>query len=95
MRDDKIWDLYTEGSQRMKKEFDIFHLVKTVRNIDIFVKSTLMDEKTRFAVKNSGYNVIHLDSDDTPSENESYFSEGNNFKKQEKHLSVDNLNIAL
>ena len=61
----------------MNKEFDVLHLIKSVRNLKIFMKNTLMYEKTKFYVKNSGMNVIDMDSPG-PSENESqnsYLSE--------------------
>ena len=38
-RDNKLWRLYDDGQKRMEKEFDVVKIIKTIRNIKIFLKN--------------------------------------------------------
>ncbi len=46
----------------MKEEFDILHVVKTLRNIKIFLKENM--KKNECAIKIGAENLIFLDSSD-------------------------------
>ena len=64
----KLKKLYTEGSDRIEKEFDIVKIVKSIRNIKVFLKNRLMDSKVRFEVRHSHKNVIEVYTSDMSSE---------------------------
>ena len=82
LRRSKLWRLYADGEQRLDKEFDIVKIIKSIRNLKIISKATIMSKFIATKVKNDGNNIIDIDSDgadvdDTPLEmyNEDYSDE--------------------
>lgn len=55
--------LYEKSSERIDKELDIVVLMKRVRNMKILLKSSMLDEKTKYKIAHKGKNVIDLSSD--------------------------------
>merc|ERR1712224_205510 len=59
----KMTKLYEKSSERIDKELDIVVLMKRVRNMKILLKSSMLDEKTKYKIAHKGKNVIDLSSD--------------------------------
>ena len=51
-RDKKIWRLYDDGQKRMEKEFDVVKIIKSLRNIKIFLKNEKLDKETKILLQN-------------------------------------------
>jgi len=67
-RENKLWRLYEDGQDRIDKEFDIVKIIKSLRNLKIFIKRQfLFDKKLKVEISNQGNNVINLDSDEISS----------------------------
>ena len=64
----------------MDHEFNLVKLIRTVRNMKIFIKKELMSDKQKSLITNSEYNIINID-DDNDSNIPS--SDSDNQKKQE------------
>ena len=47
----------------MKHEFDLVKLIRTVRNIKIFIKKELMNDKEKRFIQNTEYNLIDIDDE--------------------------------
>ena len=63
--ENKLWRLYTQGQERIEKEFDIVKIIKALRNMKILLKREFeRDQKLKIDVNNVGKNVINIDSDD-------------------------------
>ena len=63
--ENKLWRLYTNGRERIDKEFDIVKIIKALRNLKILLKRQFeQDWKLRMDVNNVGKNVINIDSED-------------------------------
>lgn len=63
LRRSKLWRLYKDGEDRLEKEFDVVKIIKSIRNLKIITKATIMNHFMRTKVKNDGNNVIEIDSD--------------------------------
>ena len=70
-----LWKLYTKGQERIETEFNLVKIIKSLRNLKIFIQNTSMDQETKFKVQNSGKNNINIDTDDEKSQNRSQDSE--------------------
>ena len=58
------------GSDRMEGEFNLVHITKQLRNLKLMLKEqSLLNEELRIITKNSGKNVIELDSEPDESSN--------------------------
>ena len=58
------------GSDRMEGEFNLVHITKQLRNLKLMLKKqSLLNEELRIIIKNSGKNVIELDSEPDESSN--------------------------
>ena len=62
--ENKLFRLYTKGSDLLEKEMDIVKLIKHVRNINYFMK-TQVDQNHKRLLKIQGKNVINLDHSDS------------------------------
>ena len=52
------------GSDRMEGEFNLVHITKQLRNLKLMLKEQLLlNEELKILTKNSGKNVIDLDSE--------------------------------
>ena len=52
------------GSDRMESEFNLVHITKQLRNLKLMLKEQhLLNEELKTLTKNSGKNVINLDSE--------------------------------
>lgn len=68
---DKLQRLYDEGEDKLSMELDIVKILKTIRDMKILVKGTLMnDEDTKFQVKHAPKNILNLDDTDESSSTE-------------------------
>ena len=47
----------------MNHEFDLVKLIRTVRNIKIFIKKELMNDKEKRFIQNTEYNLIDIDDE--------------------------------
>ena len=47
----------------MDHEFNLVKLIRTVRNMKIFIKKELMSNKQKSLIKNSEYNIIYIDDE--------------------------------
>ena len=67
---DKLQTLYSEGEDKINRELDIVKILKTLRDIKIFLKSTTMNDKdTKFSVKHAPKNLLNLDTSIDESDN--------------------------
>ena len=52
------------GTDRMEGEFNLVHITKQLRNLKLMLKEQqLLNEEMKILTKNSGKNVIELDSE--------------------------------
>ena len=65
-RHDKLWRMYEIGQERIDEEFDIVSIIKSVRNLNIFLKSKMRDHDTRFMIESSRKHLLMLDTLDLP-----------------------------
>ena len=73
---EKFQKLYDIGEDKLSTELDIVKILKTLRDMKILLKGTLMnDPETKFQVKHAPKNIINLD--------ESSDLDGNNQDSQE------------
>ena len=61
-RTDKVMRLYLDSNERIQKELDIAKIVRSIRNTKVFIRSKLMDRRTKMLVEHNDKNVINLDS---------------------------------
>ena len=47
----------------MDHEFNLVKLIRTVRNMKIFIKKELISDKQKSLIKNSEYNIIYIDDE--------------------------------
>ena len=57
--------LKSMGSSLIKKELNVVKIIRSIRDIKIFLKNYLIDEKMKFNVNHNKRNVIKLDSYDS------------------------------
>ena len=63
--------LIKEGEERIDDDLDIVFLIKSIRNLNIFMKNTLRSKRTKFEIEHSNKNCIDLDGDAEFSESSS------------------------
>ena len=54
----------------MEKEFDVVKIIKSLRNIKIFLKNEKLDKETKILLQNQKGNVIDIDSPPSSSESD-------------------------
>ena len=55
MDENKLYRLYSKGSEKIQKELDVIKLLKKLRNMKIFLaKKNLMGPMEKLRVENSG-----------------------------------------
>lgn len=58
----KLQKLYEEGEEKLSNELDIVKILKTLRDMKILLKGTLLsDPGTKFHVKHAPKNILNLD----------------------------------
>ena len=60
-KQNKLWRLLKFGEERINHEFNLMKLIRTVRNMKLFLKKEFMNPKKQFIIENSDYNVIDID----------------------------------
>jgi hypothetical protein len=80
-----IQRLFERGQERLEKEMDIIKMIKSLRNIKIFLKSKLLDPRTNMKIKHHLKNLISVDTS-----SESSSSEEENPRKKPKELTTIN-----
>ena len=60
--------LYERGQDRIESELNIVKIMKSMRDMKILMKNSLMDNQIRYQIKHSEKNILNLDS--TSSEEE-------------------------
>jgi len=63
--------LIKEGEEKLDNDLDIVFLIKSIRNLNIFMKNTLKSKRTKFEIEHSNKNCIDLDGDAEFSESSS------------------------
>jgi hypothetical protein len=63
--------LIEKGEERIDNDLDIVYLIKSIRNLNIFMKNTLRSKRTKFEIEHSNKNCIDLDGDADFSESSS------------------------
>ena len=63
--------LIEKGEERVDNDLDIVFLIKSIRNLNIFMKNTLRSKRTKFEIEHSNKNCIDLDGDADFSESSS------------------------
>ena len=54
--------MYDRGTERIEKEFNLVKIIKSLRDMKIFLKSTMLDSTKIFMIKHSKPNVINIDT---------------------------------
>ena len=86
----KLWRLYTQGQERMEKEFDVVKIIRSVRNVKTFVSSSLMNLQDKVSVDNGHKNVIDIDAI-----HEETMSSSNSDENQQKEYQVNEVDNRL
>ena len=63
--------LIKEGEEKLDNDLDIVFLIKSIRNLNIFMRNTLRSKRTKFEIEHSTKNCIDLDGDAEFSESSS------------------------
>ena len=58
----KYKTLYRMGEAKIEKELNIVHIIKSVRNLNFFMKQTLKSKKSLFEIKHTKHNFVDLDN---------------------------------
>ena len=58
----KLYRLYDRGTAQIEKELDMVKLLRTVRNIKIFLKQEVLTPEMKLKIKHSTTNVIDIDT---------------------------------
>lgn len=88
----RLWRLYTEGQDRIEKEFDLVKIIKSIRNIKVIMKHKLMNEKLKLEVKHSEKSVIDVES--TPSDSTSSSDENRDKAGSEQMKTTDRTSLS-
>jgi len=56
--------LYSQTKERLNKELNIIRLVKTIRNIKLYLETSVMDKKTQFKIYHEAKNFVNIDLSD-------------------------------
>ena len=59
---DRSQEVYEIGQERFNNETDLVEIVKSIRDMKILLKNTLMDPVNSFKVNNIDLNVIDLEN---------------------------------
>ena len=60
--------LYSKTRARLNEELNIVRLIKTIRNVKVFLEGSLMDKKTQFKIHHQAKNFVNIDLSDPESE---------------------------
>lgn len=55
--------LYERGEERVENDLDIVYIIKTLRNLNIYMKNTNLTKQIKFEILHSKQNLINLDED--------------------------------
>ena len=58
----KYKSLYRIGERKIEKELNIVHIIKSIRDLNFFMKKTLKSKKTMFEIKHTANNLVDLDN---------------------------------
>ena len=59
----KYMRLYERGEERVENDLDIVYIIKTLRNLNIYMKNTNLTKQIKFEIMHSKQNLINLDED--------------------------------
>ena len=59
--DDKLWRLFSQGQERLEKEFDAVYLIRSLRNLKVFMKDQFLNMQLKLKLKNHNANVIEIE----------------------------------
>ena len=59
-----------DGKRRIEKELDIVKIMKSIRNVKILMKNSLMSDEVAFNLAHAQKNLINLDDTEEESEEE-------------------------
>jgi hypothetical protein len=59
----KYMRLYERGEETIENELDICYIIRTLRNLNIYMKNTSMTKTVKFEIEHSKANIINLDED--------------------------------
>ena len=54
--------LFEIGEAQLEKEMDMVKIIRSLRNLKVFIKDRVMDEKTKLDIYHSAKNIINIDS---------------------------------
>ena len=69
---DKLWQVYSNGLDRLRRDIDLSKIVKDIRNIKIELRKNGLNGFRKLRIKNSAHNIIEVDSELTPLDSLSY-----------------------
>ena len=80
--------LFGQTKERLNKELNIIRLVKTIRNIKLFLDSNLMDHKTQFKIHHDAKNYVNIDlsSSDMQMEQEAQAQDSDEIQRMQRNV---------
>ena len=67
--------LYEEGEDRIDTELDIVKIMKGVRDAEVMLKSSVMDNEAQFQIQHAEKNYINIDDTDEESSDDYDYKE--------------------
>ena len=61
-RKDRFMKLYERGQDRVEAELNIVKIMKSLRDMKILMKNSMMDKQVRYQIRHSEKNILNLDS---------------------------------
>jgi len=83
----KLLKLLREGRKRIEKELDIVKIMKSLRDIKLLMKNSLMTPEIKYQVAHSEKNFIDIELDGENSSNSEEFDANKYKKKEMKYVS--------
>ena len=59
------------GEMKIEKELSVVHIIKSIRDLNFFMKQTLKSKKSLFEIKHTRHNFVDLDNNITYSSSSS------------------------
>ena len=88
--DAKIQKLFQEGRLRIEKDLNVIKLIKSIKEMRILMKNSMMTPEIRFKVAHSTKNCINLDSEGSDHSEEDNFT----FEDSEDEESCESNSIS-
>ena len=55
--------LYSRAEEKVENELDICYIIKTLKNLDIFMRNNSLNKQVKFEIEHSKLHLINLDEE--------------------------------